>query len=69
MLPSEAFHVTDLLAAAPSTTAENRNVLFAVAVVDPGDITMELTATGAAITVTEADADLLGSATLVAVIM
>jgi hypothetical protein len=69
MLPSEAFHVTDLSVAAPSTTAVNRNVLFGVAVVDPGDITMELTATGAAITVTEADADLLGSATLVAVIM
>ena len=78
MLPSEAFQVTDLLDVDPWTDAVKESVPLAADLAEVGEIVTEVTAgsggggfglglPGAAATVTGADADLVGSATLVAV--
>ena len=70
IVPDEAFHVTDVFELLPLTLAVNWTVPLVIAEVDVGESVMELTAgfAGAdAETVTVADADLVVSATLVAV--
>ena len=78
MLPSEALHVTDLSEAVPTTVAVNGNVPPTTDEADDGEIVTEVTpgpdgvglggvGFGADVTMTVADADLLGSLTLVAV--
>ena len=68
MLPRCAIQVTDLLLAVPWTAAENCNVPSVVADGEAGEIDTELTPEADdALTVTMAEADLVVSATLVAV--
>jgi len=73
ILPVEACHVTARFVVVPLTTAENESVPPAAVDALPGVIATEVTPDplggliGAARTVTTADADLVGSATLVAV--
>lgn len=73
MVPNEAFHVTALFVAVPSTVAVNVSLPFVSEVVETGEITTPLTAgfdgalDGAAVTSIVAVANLLGSAMLVAV--
>jgi positive regulator of sigma E activity len=69
MVPSAADQVTDLLEAVPWTVALNWAVPPVLTDVEAGETATEVTTgvTGAAVTVTLAEADLLVSATLVAV--
>jgi len=77
MLPNEAFQVTDLLEVDPWTDAVKESVPLVADLAEAGEIVTEVTAgsggggfgldPGAAVTVTGADADRVGSATLVAV--
>jgi hypothetical protein len=75
MLPSEAFQVTDLLDVDPWTDAVNGSVPRVAEVAEVGEIVTEVTAEPGGggfgldpdVTVTGADADLVGSAALVAV--
>ena len=79
MLPNEAFQVTDLLEVDPWTDAVKESVPPVADFAEAGEIVTEVTAgsggggfglgfdPGAAVTVTGADADRVGSATLVAV--
>jgi hypothetical protein len=69
MVPSDAFHVTALLVTEPETVAVKATVAFVVAAAEPGVIATEVTVNGAAVVTTKTDANLVGSATLVAVIM
>ncbi len=75
MLPSEAFQVTDLLDVVPWTDAVNGRVPLVPEVAEVGEIVTDVTAGPGGggfgldpdVTVTGADADFVGSATLVAV--
>jgi hypothetical protein len=70
IVPDEVFHVTALFAAFPCTLAVNCNVPPVPTEADAGDTVTDVMPegeTGAALTVTVADADLVESATLVAV--
>jgi hypothetical protein len=69
IVPDEVFQVTDLFVALPCTVAVSCSVA-PVAIELVGGVTeIEDTATGAAVTVTAADEDFVGSATLVAVMV
>lgn len=67
--PSTAVQVTDLLVLVPITLAANWTVPLVGTVVALGETVTDVTVGGGAgeVTVTGADADLVGSATLVAV--
>jgi hypothetical protein len=70
MLPKEAFQVTALSELVPCTLAVNCSVPPVAADVEAGDTVTEVTVGfggSAAVTVTVAEADFVGSATLVAV--
>jgi hypothetical protein len=58
-----------LFAVVPETVAVKGSVPFVIEVAEPGAMATELTVAGAAVTVIVAEADLVGSATLVAVMM
>jgi hypothetical protein len=72
IVPADAFQITVLFGVLPDTVAVKGSVPFVMEVAGPGEITTEVTTPdvspdGApAVTFTEAQADLLGSATLVA---
>ena len=69
IVPEDVFQVTDLFAAVPCTVAVSCNVAPVATEPVVGDTEIEETAGAAAVTVTAADADFVGSATLVAVIV
>jgi hypothetical protein len=69
IVPEEVFHVTDLFVVLPCTDTESWSVPLVSTEADAGDTEIEDTATGAAVIVTLAEEDLVGSATLVAVIV
>jgi hypothetical protein len=66
MVPNAAFQVTDLLAAVPEIAEANCKVPPGVVEVDAGETATEFTTGVGAETVTVAEADWVGSATLVA---
>ena len=75
ILPNEAFHVTVLSEVVPATVAANESLPLMMDEAEEGEIVTELTAgsggggAGAVVTVTVAEADIVESALLVAVIL
>lgn len=69
MVPEEVFQVTDLFVVLPCTETESWSVAPVSNEADAGDTEIEDTATGAAVTVTLAEEDFVGSATLMAVMV
>jgi hypothetical protein len=74
MLPNEAFHVTALFEVGPATVAVNVSLPFTIDEAEAGEMVIEVTGgsggTGVGvvvITFTVAEADIVGSALLIAV--